>query len=552
MTRRSAPAQQRGRSASRRVAECGRPGRFWRLIPSLSQPGATVAAPGRKGGIDVALITEGTYPFHEGGVSVWCDQLIRGMAPHRFQIHAITTTGMERPAWARPENVSSVRSIPLWGPTAIRHSASRLDPRIRDTLEPFLMEITTGADTSTDFGSHLERLYRFAHDGKLQPALTTEEAVDLTLMAMRAQAPGGRFVARLPSNPTVGDAVAAIRLLEHLLRPLSATSPEVDLCHAASNGLGVLVAMSAKWERSTPFLLTEHGLYLRERYIAYGPETMPHPQRAFLLSFYKRLAAAAYQMADVVAPGSEYNRLWEQANGAAPDKIRPIYNGIDALSFAPPSSEPDVPTLAWVGRIDPLKDVKTLLRAFCRVRQVVPEAKLRIFGGTPKGNEGYQRECLALHESLGLGSSAVFEGRVPSIMDAYHAGHAVLATSISEGFPYAVIEAMASGRAMVATDVGGVREAIADAGILVPPRDDHAIAKASLELLSDPQRRARLARAGRERVLSLFTLDTCLERYREVYDSLAGSTPRQAVLPPAYLPTMLVRSERADTGEGAA
>lgn len=486
--------------------------------------------------MDISLITEGTYPFHDGGVSVWCDQLVRGLAPHRFQLSAITITGMERPAWDLPANVTSLRRVALWGPTAMRHSSWRLDPRIRAALEPFLMAITSPSESSSEFVDQLRMLHRVARAGRLQAALTTDDAVDLMIRAMQAHAPRGRHISRFPAQPTVADAVAALNLLEHLLRPLSAAPPAVDLCHVGSNGLGVLLAMGAKWERQVPFVLTEHGLYLRERYIAYGPETMPHPQRAFLLSFFKRLTAAAYQLADVIAPGSEYNRLWEQANGADPEKIRPIYNGIDALSFDPPKREPDVPTLAWVGRIDPLKDVKTLLRAFGRVRRAMPNAKLRIFGGTPQGNEVYRRACLALHERLGLGSSAVFEGRVPSIIDAYHAGHVVLATSISEGFPYAVIEAMASGRAIIATDVGGVREAIADAGILVPPRDDEAIANACLALLNDSERRIRLARAGRERVLSLFTLDTCLTRYREVYESVQfpmGTAAETAISSPA-------------------
>jgi glycosyltransferase involved in cell wall biosynthesis len=147
-----------------------------------------------------------------------------------------------------------------------------------------------------------------------------------------------------------------------------------------------------------------------------------------------------------------------------------------------------------------------------------------------------------VHEQLGLGDSCVFEGRVESIIDAYHAGHVLVSTSISEGFPYAVIEAMASGRAMIATDVGGVSEAIADTGILCPPRDDEAIAEACVQLLLDQPRRDRLAEAGRQRVLSLFTLDICLEQYRQLYDTLRempreplarGRHPRAAVAPVA-------------------
>ena len=177
----------------------------------------------------------------------------------------------------------------------------------------------------------------------------------------------------------------------------------------------------------------------------------------------------------------------------------------------------------WIGRIDPLKDVKTLLRAFARVRLAIPNALLRIYGGTPLGNEGYLRDCLDLRNELGLDDSAAFEGRVKSISDAYLSGDVVVATSISEGFPYAVLEAMASGRAMIATDVGGVSEAIDDTGIMVPPQDEISLANACIELLRNAPLRTQLATRGRERVRSRFMVELTLERHAELYDNLVDA-----------------------------
>ncbi|MEO6122959.1 MAG: GT4 family glycosyltransferase PelF [Ilumatobacteraceae bacterium] len=479
--------------------------------------------------IVVSLITEGTYPFHDGGVSVWCDQLLRGMSTYEFQVDAITATASEGSSWDLPANVSAVRTIPLWGPTGTHRPLSQLKPEVRDALRWLLHDITSPTDV-IDFQISLQRLLPYAQQGTLRASLLSKEAVGLTLDALTPHAPTGRRVDTLATRPTVADAIACLRTLEHLLRPLCVPPPMVDLCHASSNGIGVLLAMTAKWINSTPFLLTEHGLYLRERYIANSPAAIPHHQRAFLLGFYKQLTAAAYQMADVIAPGSEYNRYWEQANGADPAKIRPIYNGIDAPNFSVPSGEPDVPTLAWVGRIDPLKDVFTMLRAFAIVRAALPDARLRLFGGTPKGNDQYLRACLDLRKHLGLEDSAVFEGRIPSITDGYHAGHVVVSTSISEGFPYSILEAMASGRPMVATDVGGVSEAIGDVGIMTQPRNHRAIAAACLQLLSDPARRADLAMRGRKRVLDLFTLGVCLARYSEIYTALTTRCEDEAAV----------------------
>src|SRR4249920_2329692 len=66
--------------------------------------------------LNISLITEGTYPFHDGGVSVWCDQIVRGLAPDRFRIDAITAGLGDKACWMFPENVVEVRRIPLWGP----------------------------------------------------------------------------------------------------------------------------------------------------------------------------------------------------------------------------------------------------------------------------------------------------------------------------------------------------------------------------------------------------------------------------------------------------
>jgi glycosyltransferase involved in cell wall biosynthesis len=126
-----------------------------------------------------------------------------------------------------------------------------------------------------------------------------------------------------------------------------------------------------------------------------------------------------------------------------------------------------------------------------------------------------------------------FEGRVEDIRDAYAAGNVVMLSSISEGFPFTLIEAMSCGRATVSTDVGGVREAVGETGLVVPPREPEAMARAALELLRDPPRRTRMGEAARLRVIEQFTLRHTIDSFREIYGSLAAGrrSPREAVQP---------------------
>ena len=473
--------------------------------------------------MDIALVTEGTYPYHPGGVSVWCDQLVRGLASHRFHVHAITGGAAEPLLWDLPGNLVEVRTTPLWGAASPAPPSLRKSRALHSTFEQLATSMID-ADGGWAFLDALHQLYQLSRERPLAGALRSHQSLDVLLDVMRAAETPDRPVGVEPKPATLEEAVTALDLIEHQLRPLFAPAAEADLCHATANGLAVLTGMAARWARSTPFVMSEHGIYLRERYLSYTGGEYRHHVRNILLHFFRRLTWAGYQVADMILPGSEYNRRWEIENGAAPDRIRPIYNGVEPDQFPVAAVEPDVPTLSWVGRIDPLKDVETLLRAFAEVRASIPAARLRIFGPVPAGNEPYADRCGRLLADLDLDGAATFEGRVDSVVDAYHAGHVVVLTSISEGFPYTLLEAMAAGRATVATDVGGVREATGDAGIVVAPRDTGAIAAAAVRLLRDAELRRSLGEAARMRVLSRFTVEQSMDHFRDVYRQVTEPT----------------------------
>jgi glycosyltransferase involved in cell wall biosynthesis len=434
----------------------------------------------------------------------------------------ITGSGHEPQVWTLPPQVASVSSVPLWGRTPGGSA-----PRGRDLrrflagYERFLLSLLD-QDFEKYFADELYELAEFAlTGGSLTAALRTEGA--LRSLQKLWQRP---FLATHASRPTVQDALEATDLLEHALRPLTVQPPSRGVAHAVTGGLAVLPGLTARRFHGVPLLLSEHGIYLRERYLSYRAAPYRWPVKALILGFFRLLATEGYRGADLITPCNRYNRRWEERGGCDPQRIRTVYNGVDPELFPYAGPEPEVPTLSWAGRVDPIKDLETLIQAFALVRAEIPNVRLRLFGAPPAGGEAYQERCRALAAELGVTTAVSFEGRIDTVRHAYAAGSVVMLSSISEGFPFSLIEAMACGRATVSTDVGGVREAVADTGLVVPPRDPEAMARAAVGLLRDHRRRQELGDAARARVIDQFTLSRTVATFSTVYEALLDDPTR--------------------------
>jgi glycosyltransferase involved in cell wall biosynthesis len=461
--------------------------------------------------MDVTLINEGTYPYVPGGVSTWCDKLVRGLTENTFDLVTLVASGNERPTWELPDNVRSLRPFPIWGPAPLRRRVE-YQPRVDRAVRALLGGVVRGELEMFEVG--LFKLSLLAAEIDLPQALRSTDLLTELLNVWPAAARSSGTSAVL----SVRDALTAVTLLERSLLPLSISlAHRPDLCHAVSNGLPTMVALAEKWRHGTPFVMSEHGVYLRERYLAFQDLDLPQSVRFVVLGFFRMLTEVGYRNADFIAPVAQFNARWAERLGADPEIILPVYNGVDPAVYPEITSEPQVPTISWIGRIDPLKDLENLIRAFALVRTKLPATMLRIFGPTPAGNEDYRDRCLALAKELGVDDGIRLEGPVPTSRIAFEAGHVVALSSISEGMPYTVIEAMMCGRATVSTDVGGTADAVDRCGLIVPPRDPDAFAEACLELLSDDERRQELGRSARARALSTFTLERSLDCYRTLY-----------------------------------
>jgi glycosyltransferase involved in cell wall biosynthesis len=168
-----------------------------------------------------------------------------------------------------------------------------------------------------------------------------------------------------------------------------------------------------------------------------------------------------------------------------------------ARALAETSSVPDErrPTILFVGRMYPRKDLGTLIRAMVEVRSALPPARLVAIGDGPE-----RRRWTRLAAALGLGDGVQFRGQVDfdTLAQAYAGCHVFCLPSRQEGFGIVLLEAMAAGKPIVAC-AGTAAAELLDGdtlGALVPPGDPRVLANRLLQLLTDPARRARHGAGG--------------------------------------------------------
>ncbi|MFE5632526.1 GT4 family glycosyltransferase PelF [Streptomyces sp. NPDC056463] len=499
----------------------------------------------------IGLLTEGGYPYATGESRLWCDRLVRGLAPHEFDVYALGRSArQEETGWvALPPQVRRVRTASLWAPEDDGHTYGRRERR--RFAEHFGALVTgicaeDGATAADRFADGLHGLAELAGEhGGLYAALRSERAV--RTLESACHAPGAR---RSVADATVPDYLDTVDQLERALRPLSLDwygedgLGAVDLCHAASGGSAALPGLLAKRFFGTPLLVTEYGVQLRAHYLATGGAPRSAPVRALLAGFHGRLAGEVYRQASLLTPGNTHARRWQERCGADRAKLRTVYPGMESDRFTEVGEDEesgDPATLVWVGRVEPAKDLIALLHAFAEVRKAQPDVRLRIIAAPVRepGADAYIAHCKALAAQLfpdeAPGAHAVGENPVsfeeiggpeaPTLAEAYTAGAVVVLSSVVEGFPISLVESMFCARATVSTDVGAVVEVIGGTGLVVPPRNPRALADACLALLRDPERRYRLGAAARARALELFTVEQNLAAFRGIYLELLSHSP---------------------------
>ncbi len=531
---------------------------------------------------DVALLLEGTFPYVRGGVSSWVDQLIRAFPERTF---AVVFIGSRRedygtPVYALPPNVTHFEAHYLYEPSPQGEgaSASHQGALHNDGDAAAFAQVgemhdlmrrrdgagvaAGGAETGNDaFRQMLARILPMLRDGHelAQPQFLHSRAA-WQFMTERYE--------RHCLDPSFTDYFWTVRTMHKPLWQLARIAdamPPARLYHTVSTGYAGLLGALLRFSTGRPLLVTEHGSYTKERKLDLLQSEWLRDNRGVLerdisqvgyfqnlwMRFFETIGRVCYDAADEIVALFEGNRQRQLADGAPAHKTRNIANGVDVAHFAAlrvprrgdPADASDPaeadraeipPVVALIGRVVPVKDIKTFLRAIFIAYRHRPDVQGWIIGPETE-DPAYAQECRDVAASLGMEYQVRFMGYRPVESVLPHIGVLAL-SSVSEALPLVVLEAAAAGVPVVATDVGACRHliegdsgidgdpALGRAGRVVPIADPEALAAAIVEVL-EPDAWHAASRAGMARVERHYTHDAMRDAYRALYRQLlAGGT----------------------------
>ena len=465
--------------------------------------------------MEICLILEGSYPYTYGGVASWMHGYIQALPEHTFILWVIGAHARDRGRYKYelPPNVKEVHEIFL--DDALKVRAGKKDKFKLSNEEKEAVEKLIDCE-SPDWNL----LFNMYQDRHYNPAsfLMSEEFLEILTRLCKEKYP---YVAFAETFHTIRSMLLPVLYL------LGSEVPEADIYHTICTGYGGLLASLAGYKTGKPIMLSENGIYSREREeeIIRAQWVIPAFKRQWIKFFYM-LSDAVYKRASYVTC------LFENANkiqvelGADPKKCRVIPNGIRYERFCniPYKEDDGFVDIGAVIRIAQIKDVKTLIYAFHELSGMRDNARLHILGGVD--DEEYAEECYQLVESLGL-KNIKFVGQVDVVKYMEKLDFTVL-TSISEGQPLSVLESFAAGRPVVTTDVGCCRELIegasgdffGTAGFIAPPMHREGLAKAMDRMCSDRNKRIEMGQNGKRRVEKYFQHPQMMYRYNKLYNMI--------------------------------
>lgn len=489
---------------------------------------------------DICLLLEGTYPYVRGGVSSWVHQIISGLPEYTFYLIFI---GGEKGAYTKrayelPDNVvgidmyflfpERIKSKPMscngdlssfqtWQ-SLLKYFNHPNDPIPGELLHDFAIEV----------GNNKEKSFNDFLYSRASWYVLTERYLDSA------------------SYQSFVDYFWTYRGIYQPLITLAQVSqqlPKAKIYHSISTGYAGFLGALCQKATNKPFLLTEHGIYTKERKIDLSQAAWIKDQadvldmsmyksmdyvRQVWVDFFEQLGLTAYTHAQEVVALFEGNRHRQIIDGAPEHKTQVIVNGINIERFKKayeqrPLTPPHV--VGLIGRVVPIKDVKTFIRTIRAAISEFPRLEGWIIGPLEEDPD-YVNECTMLIESLGMQDQVKLLGNqnVAEIMPKLGS---MMLTSISEAQPLVLLEAMAAGIPCIATDVGACREIIegrsgedtelGKSGEVISIASPTDGAKAISLVLSHAERWQQAGDIGRQRVIKYYDESMMYEAYRQLY-----------------------------------
>jgi glycosyltransferase involved in cell wall biosynthesis len=530
------------------------------------------------------MINWDNYPNNAtGGVYAWADALISGMPDFRFVILNCLSNPNSNGHYKIPKHVTRVIEMPLYGcqryEEFYRHENSPVVSKILRTNEDFVQDtflpeyatflshlFSDSLNSGKLSGSAIE-LHTLLAGHDVKKCLENPRSFEIFLETFRRDL--------LYQQIPLKDLLNLFQLVQRMIQILSIKIPDkIDLVHSSNAWFPALVGICAKHDNACPMIVTEHGVAFKDLLLYQRLFTHNEASNILWKVFSRNIIRTVCEAADIVSPVCYANGIAEQTLGVDEAKIRVIYNGVDTSRFRPvevpfstleyldgldrdarrnevssgkhmslkmtdkgknenemenskvwSSSGSDHarsaakrPTVVYVGRIELLKDLMNLIAAIKIVTERIPNVLCLIYGAST--DLEYARRCSDLVSELKLHDNVRFMGKTNEPEMAYNLGDVVVLSSVREGFPYTVIEAMACGKVVVSTDVGGIREALENYGMLVKPRHSIELAAEITKLLSDEELRTGLGDASARRVANKFSIDQTIRDYRTLYNDL--------------------------------
>ena len=488
---------------------------------------------------DVCLVLEGTYPYVSGGVSSWTHQLLNAHSDLTFHLISILPPGADTEMkYSPPDNVISLTNVYLQDlPKASSSLSFGASKSLFTSLEVPLLTLQSSHARLKD----LEKVIKVLSDcpkplGK-EILMDSEEAWNMLLRMYNATMGDHAFLDYFWSWRALLGGLYSLLLTE---------IPNASCYHSLCTGYAGVFLARAGVETGKPCLLTEHGIYTNERRIEIASadwlddqsaqnfnierhRVLDRTLRDFWMDSFIGYSRICYKSCDAIVTLFEGNKAFQIADGAEEDKLHVISNGIDYKRFSSIEHGTDhPPTIALIGRVVPIKDIKTFIRSCGIIKESIPDLCAYIIGPTDE-DEAYYDECVEMVELLHLQDTVTFTGKV--VIDEYLARIDVMVlTSISEAQPLVILEAGAAGIPTVATDVGGCKEMILGrsdeqpqlgaGGGVASLSNSQSVAREIRQLLEDKEYYTQCSQTIKQRVYNHYREEDQHESYGKLYESL--------------------------------